>query len=93
MKVAWSPEAIEDRLAIWDYVAADNPIAAIRLDALFGAAAQRLSDHPKLGRPGQIVGTRELIPHESYRIVYEIDDGVLWILAVVHTARMWPPLV
>jgi len=35
----------------------------------------------------------ELIPHESYRLVYEIDGDVVWILTLVHTARRWPPTV
>ena len=36
-------------------------------------------------------GTRELIPHESYRLVYEIEGTTVWVLALVHTARQWPP--
>ena len=45
-----------------------------------------ISDHPKLGKPGKISGTRELIPHESYRLVYEIEGETLWILVLIHTA-------
>jgi plasmid stabilization system protein ParE len=44
-----------------------------------------------MGRPGQIPGTRELIPHESYRVIYEVKVDTVWTLALVHTARMWPP--
>jgi plasmid stabilization system protein ParE len=62
------------------------------LDALFSDAAARLVDHPKLGKAGKIPGTRELIPHESYRLVYEIDGETVWLLALVHTARQWPPV-
>ena len=91
MKVIWSPEALLDRADIWDAIASDNPRAAARIDELFSDAAARLGDHPKLGKPGKISGTREWIPHESYRLVYEIEDEALWILALVHTARLWPP--
>lgn len=42
-----------------------------------------------MGRPGQIPGTRELIPHESYRLV-GVQADTVWILALVHTARQWP---
>jgi toxin ParE1/3/4 len=73
VKVIWTPEARQDRADIWDYIAAENPQAAARLDELFGEAAERLARHPKMGRPGKIAGTRELIPHESYRLVYEIQ--------------------
>lgn len=92
MRVIWTPEAEQDRADIWDYIAADNPRAAVRIDELFSNAATRLAEHPKLGRPGQIVGTRELIPHESYRLVYEIEQETVWLLALVHTAREWPPV-
>ena len=90
MRVVWAPEALQDRADVWDYIAADNPGAAARMDALFGDAAARLAEHPKLGRPGKIPGTRELIPHESYRLVYEISGETVWMLALVHTARQWP---
>jgi len=72
-------------------IASNNPRAAARIDELFSDAAARLSDHPKLGKPGKISGTRELIPHESYRLVYEIEGEALWILTLIHTARLWPP--
>ncbi|NRR29310.1 type II toxin-antitoxin system RelE/ParE family toxin [Oxalobacteraceae bacterium] len=77
MKVIWTPEALQDRTDVWDFIAADKPQAAARMDKLFSDAAAWLADHPKLGRPGTIQGTRELIPHESYRLVYEIGDGAV----------------
>ena len=91
MKVLWTPEAEQDRDDIWLHIAADNPRAAGRTDELFSDAAARLADHPKLGRPGKIPGTRELIPHENYRLVYEIDGETVWVLTLAHTARQWPP--
>lgn len=92
MRVVWTPEAQQDRADVWEYIAADNPRAAARMDALFSDAAARLAQHPLLGQPGKIPGTRELIPHESYRLVYEIDGETVWILTLVHTARQWPPV-
>ena len=90
MRVIWTPEALQDRADVWDYIAADNPRAAVRMDELFSDAAARLTDHPKLGRPEKIQGTRELVPHESYRLVYEVSGESVWMLALVHTARQWP---
>lgn len=62
------------------------------MDALFSKAAARLATHPNLGKPGLIQGTRELIPHENYRLVYEVDGQTVWVLSLVHTARLWPPV-
>ncbi|MGB3318648.1 MAG: type II toxin-antitoxin system RelE/ParE family toxin [Sphingopyxis granuli] len=93
MSVKWTPEAGQDRIEIIAYIAGDNPRAALRMDELFGDAAARLADFPHMGRTGKIAGTRELIPHENYRLVYQIEDGTVWILTLVHTSRQWPPLV
>jgi addiction module RelE/StbE family toxin len=92
MRVVWTPEALQDRRDIWDYIASDNVAAALKMDERFSNAAERLGDHPKIGRSGMITGTREVFPHEHYRLVYEIDDEAVWILALVHTARQWPPV-
>ncbi len=90
MIVCWTPEALADRRAIHLHIRHDNPPAAIAMDELFEAAAERLATTPRMGKPGLIEGTRELIPHESYRLVYEIIDETVWVLALVHTRRQWP---
>lgn len=92
MNIRWTPEARQDRINIWDYVVQDDPMAAVRLDELFSESVKRLSSHPNLGQVGIIEGTRELIPHQSYRVVYEIYQETVWILALVHTPRLWPPV-
>ena len=91
MKIAWTPEAEQDRAAIWGYLVARDPAAAIRMDQLFGEAVAKLADFPMLGHVGMVAGTRELTPHRSYRIIYEIAVDTVWILVVTHTARQWPP--
>ena len=91
MRVLWTLTAEQDRADIVDFIAQHNPRAAIRMDELFGAAVGRLAEHRLMGRHGQIPGTREFIPHESCRRVYEVQADTVWILALVHTARQWPP--
>ena len=81
---------MQDRADVWDYIAADNPRAAASMDKLFSAASAKLAAHPKLGQPGKIPGARELVPHENYRLVYEISGETVWLLALVHVARQWP---
>jgi addiction module RelE/StbE family toxin len=92
VRLIWTLEAQQDRVDIWDYIAAENPFAAVDMDRLFSDAVASLTTHPQLGRPGTVPGTRELIPHENYRLVYEIADETVWILALVHASRRWPPV-
>jgi plasmid stabilization system protein ParE len=91
VKVRWSDKAEQDRLTVWHDIAAENPQAAARIDQRFADAAASLTDLAQRGRIGRVAGTRELLPHETYRLVYQIDGDIVWILALIHTARMWPP--
>lgn len=91
MKVRWTATAQRDRLDIMDYIAADSPRAAMGMDQLFSDAAVALANFPMRGRPGLVAGTREVFPHEAYRLVYEVDGDTVWILTLLHTARLWPP--
>jgi addiction module RelE/StbE family toxin len=91
MKVIWSPQAVQDRLDIWEHIASDKPTAAVQLDERFSETAALLSTQPLMGKRGTIEGTRELLPHKNYRLVYELHGDELWILSIVHAARQWPP--
>ena len=90
MRVFWATAAEHDRSDIFVYTRQGNPLAAIQMDHLFAEWAARLAGHPLLGQAGLIPGTRELIPHENYRLVYEVQSDTVWILALVQTARTWP---
>jgi addiction module RelE/StbE family toxin len=86
----WTPEARDDRRDIREHIAKDNPAAALTLDDLFTQKVQVLVAHPALGRPGRLLGTRELIVHRNYIIVYDVTDDTLRILRVLHARRQWP---
>ena len=53
-------------------------------------AVTTLEDHPFLGRPGRIDGTRELVIGRYPYIVAYRQTAAIEILAVVHTSRRWP---
>lgn len=90
MRLLWTPESIDDRHAIYDYIEADNALAAIELDELFFEKSQVLIDHPKMGRAGRVHETRELVVHANYILVYTVAGQEVQILRVVHAARQWP---
>lgn len=91
MIVRWTRQAINDRALIFDYLAERNPFAALAIDRSFEHSATQLTQFPHSGRIGLVAGTRELLPHPSYRLVYEIGNEQVTILTIVHTSRLWPP--
>ncbi|MDZ7925300.1 MAG: type II toxin-antitoxin system RelE/ParE family toxin [Marinagarivorans sp.] len=90
MELYWTPEAIQDRESIYDHIEAANPMAALALDELFAEKSNRLSDHPDLGRLGRVADTRELVVHQHYLLIYDVIDGRVRVLRILHTARQWP---
>ncbi len=91
MKLVWTLPAREDRKSIREYIAVDNPSAALDLDELLSERAARLLDHPGLGRPGRLKGTRELVAHRNYILIYDVVVELVRVLRVLHVARQWPP--
>lgn len=91
MKLVWSQRALEDRRAIFDYIEAEDPRAAILVDDRIRDATWRLIEFPGSGRPGRVEGTRELvIARTPYIAPYQIEDDGVRILRVIHGARIWP---
>lgn len=91
MKLLWSAKARQRRDEIFDYIAADNPQAALWLDEQFSKTAQRIQNFPQSGRIGRVAGTRETVVHENYILVYEIKADKIVILTVHHTSQKYPP--
>ncbi|MBT2336275.1 type II toxin-antitoxin system RelE/ParE family toxin [Variovorax paradoxus] len=90
MKLVWTRLAQEDRRAIRDYIAGDNPSAALAMDELFSEKAASLTRIPEMGKPGRVQGTRELVAHRSYILIYAIKVDQVQVLRLLHTARQWP---
>lgn len=92
MRVTWSPRARGTRGAAIDYIARDNLEAALsQLDAI-QRQVRILAEHPAIGRPGRVAGTRELvISRTPFILVYRIDGDAVRILHFLHGAQQWPP--
>lgn len=89
MELFWTPEAVQDREEIYDYIEAENPLAALELDGLIAEKTLRLAEHPVSGRKGRVVGTRELLAHPNYIVVYDVAGETVRVLRVLHAARQW----
>ncbi len=70
-ELEWLELARSDLLTIVGYISDDNPDAAQRVKDDIETKAKKLLDFPKMGRPGRVKGTRELIAWANYIIVYQ----------------------
>jgi addiction module RelE/StbE family toxin len=89
-KVEWRESARSDLLAIVDYISDDNPDAAQRLLTEIIDKASQLAEHPRLYQAGRVPGTREVLVHRNYIIVYAENERLITILRVLHAAQNWP---
>ncbi|WP_313454310.1 type II toxin-antitoxin system RelE/ParE family toxin [Brevundimonas sp.] len=88
MRIDWSDEALADLLDAYDFIAADNPSAAERVQDRLIQVASTLGDLPNRGREGRKGGTRELtVSGTPYLIVYTVGSEAVTILRLWHGAR------
>ena len=91
MRLIWTDLAVKDLEELRVYVEVDNPRAARATVLRILSTLKRLPKHPRLGRPGRVEGSRELVvPALSYLVAYRLHGEDITVLRVLHTSRQWP---
>ncbi|WP_321959337.1 type II toxin-antitoxin system RelE/ParE family toxin [Burkholderia cenocepacia] len=93
MELVWTPRARRAREAAIDYIAQDNPLAALgQLDEI-ERQTDMLIENPEIGRPGRVDGTRELVINRTpFIIVYRLKPRAqrIELIRFLHGAQQWP---
>jgi len=88
IRVVWTPAAEKKRDAALDYIAMDNVRAAFGQLSEIERQTDWLMEHPNIGRPGKLRGTRELvIQHTPFIVVYRVTSDTVQILRFLHGAQ------
>jgi toxin ParE1/3/4 len=91
VRVKWTHAASRDLDRVEEYISRDNPRAAIETVLEIIRHVGMLADHPGMGRPGRVDGTRELtIGGLSYVVAYLHRGDTVTVLRVLHGAMKWP---
>jgi toxin ParE1/3/4 len=90
VQLEWTPRAREERGAAIEYIAQENPTAALdQLDKI-EQQIDMLLQHPEMGRPGRKQGTRDLvIVRTNFIVVYRFKPKAKYIviLRVLHALQ------
>lgn len=84
----WTPQAREDLIEIYRFIAVDNPTAADRTFEVLRSKVQSLSAYARLGvRRSDIRPSTRMLVEETYLILYEtqpdLDHGVIEAVEIV----------
>ena len=91
MTVRWTEPAAAELAEHYDYYRAHNPAAARRLRKAIMDGAKRLQRFPRMGKPGRVEGTRELvIAGTPFILVYDVSAAQVEILHLYHGRQDWP---
>jgi len=91
MKVVWSRRAIRHLVCLREYIEKDSEQNAALVAKRILEAVDTLRSHPEMGRPGRMVGTRELVVVGTpYVIPYRVRRERLELIAVFHGRQKWP---
>ncbi|OZB68722.1 type II toxin-antitoxin system RelE/ParE family toxin [Thiomonas sp. 13-64-67] len=89
LPIYWRESALEELAAIATFIALRNEAAAISLTEQIELAVSAAAAHPYLYRAGRVSGTRELVAHPNYIVVYRVTDRVE-VLNVLHARQRYP---
>jgi toxin ParE1/3/4 len=91
VRLDWARDAVSDLDSIEEYIGRDNLEAAFRTLAEIIRQLEKLAEHPGIGRPGRVEGTRELvIAGLPYVVAYLHRGDTVSILRILHGAMKWP---
>ncbi|WP_147462848.1 type II toxin-antitoxin system RelE/ParE family toxin, partial [Pseudomonas savastanoi] len=72
MQIIWRQRARMSLAKIIRYISNEDPKAAQAILERLQSAILPVADHPYLYRPGRVAGTRELVAHPNYVLVYRV---------------------
>ena len=90
LTLIWSPSAFDQLEAISTYIAQFNESAAIALRHRIEDAVLPALSHPYAFRAGRIKGTREIVAHPNYIVVYRVAADHVEVLGVMHSHQEYP---
>lgn len=86
-KIEWRPRAEDDLLELVDYIGQDSLTTALHFAQMIQEKVGLIASFPEAHRRGRVRGTRELVLHPNYILVYRVKPKVVEIVRLLHAAQ------
>lgn len=90
LPLIWSEEALNQLRQMTTYIAQFDETAAFAMRRRIEQSVLPACSYPELFRRGRIKGTREVVAHPNYIVVYTHRDGAIFVLSVLHARQKYP---
>lgn len=88
MRLIVAPAARRDLEDIWAYIGKESGVFADEMIDRIVAAAERLTEHPELGRlRDELAPGLRCFPVDRYLVFYRVGEEIIEIARVLHGAR------
>lgn len=86
----WRATAVENLSKIVRFIAQRNPAAASHIKSLIEQSVLPTAEHPYLFRQGRVLGTREIVAHPNYIVVYRVMADRIEVITILHARQQYP---
>lgn len=91
MRIRVTGPANRDLRSVFEFLDQENPRAAAATMDILWDAIESLAVMPGRGRPGRMVGSRELVVGETgHIIIYALRIDEVAVLRIRHGRQLWP---
>ncbi len=90
LAIVWRARARRSLVGIVHHIAEHNPTAARRIKTQIEQSVLPAAEHPYLFRGGRVPGTREIVAHPNYIVVYRVTTDQIEIVHVLHARQQYP---
>lgn len=89
-EIIWAPRALHDLETLIEYISRDSTVRAQRFAARMVSRVEALASQPESGSwlPEDHRRIYREIFHGSYRVIYRHEAGIVYVVAIHHSARL-----
>lgn len=91
MKVVWSRRSVQHLVDLREHIEKESEQNAALVAKRILESIELLQTQPEMGRPGRVVGTRELVVTGTpFIIPYRVRAQRIELIAIFHGRQRWP---